>query len=297
MKKLAPVFILIVLSIGIRAQQRPLSTLFMTNPFAINPALAGTHNYFQVVSNNRFQWVGFEDAPITNTLSIFGPTVNYPMGWGGTISYDVAGAVSIGSAHGSYAYYYPINEDLKVSMGLNLGIMQYRIDLSKVSLRQPGDPIYHSTQETRYLPDASVGVYFYTSTYNIGFIATNLLNNKIKIGEEPTGLSRLKSHFYLTGGYKYFINREWSLEPTFILKKVTPAPYQLDVNLRGWYRNLAWFGVSFRTSEALSLLAGYIYENKIQIGYAYDIIFNPLRKYNFGSHELILSYKFNRIKD
>ena len=297
MKKLTPFIILLALGLGLRAQQRPLTTLFMTNPFAINPALAGTHNYFQVISNNRFQWVGFDNAPITNTLSIFGPTVNYPMGWGGTISYDVAGAVSIGSAHGSYAYYYPINEDLKVSMGLNLGIMQYRIDMSKVSVQDPGDPVYMNAQETRYLPDATIGAYLYSSTYNIGFVATNLINNKIKVGEQPTGLSKLKSHFYLTGGYKYFINREWSVEPTFILKKVTPAPYQLDFNVRGWYRNMTWFGVSYRTGEAISILAGYIYENKIQIGYSYDIIINPIGKYNYGSHELILSYKFNRIKD
>ena len=45
----------------------------MTNPFVLNPALAGTNNYFQVISSNRFQWVGFSDAPITNSLSVYGP--------------------------------------------------------------------------------------------------------------------------------------------------------------------------------------------------------------------------------
>ena len=297
MKKIAIISILLVSGFVARAQQKPLTTLFMTNPFAINPAIAGTHNYFQIISTNRFQWVGFQDAPITNTLSIFGPTVKYPMGWGGTISYDVAGAFSIGTAHGSYAYYYAINEDLKVSMGLNLGIMQYRIDLSEVDVQDPGDPVYNGTQYTYYLPDASVGAYLYSSFYHVGFVATQLINNKINLGENPTGLSKLKSHFYLTAGYKYFINREWAVEPTFIIKKVTPAPYQLDFNVRGWYRNMLWFGTSYRTGEAISILAGYVYENKIQIGYSYDIILNPLGKYNYGSHELILSYKFNRIKD
>lgn len=297
MKKIAPILILFVFNLAVRAQQKPLTTLFMTNPYAINPAIAGTHNYFQVVSNNRFQWVGFQDAPITNTLSIFGPTVKYPMGWGGTISYDVAGAFSIGTIHGSYAYYYPINEELKVSMGLNLGIMQYKIDLSEVDVQDPSDPLINSSQNTFYLPDASVGVYLYSSFYHFGFVATQLINNKIKLGENPTGLSKLKSHFYVTAGYKYFLNREWAIEPSLILKKVTPAPYQLDFNVRGWFRNMTWFGLSYRTGEALSVLAGYIYENKIQIGYSYDIILNPLGKYNYGSHELILSYKFNRIKD
>ncbi len=297
MKKLTLFGILLILTIGLRAQQKPLTTLFMTNPFAINPAIAGTYNYFQVISNHRFQWTGLQDAPITNTLSFFGPTVNFPMGWGGTLSYDVAGAVSIGSAHGSYAYYYPINEDLKVSMGLNLGILQYKIDMAKLEVKDEGDPVFLNTKPTYYLPDASVGVYLYSSTYHVGFVATQLINNKIKIGDAATGLSKLKSHFYLTAGYYYSINREWAVEPTLIMKKVTPAPYQLDINVRGWYRNMVWFGLSYRTQEALSVLAGYNYQNKIQIGYAYDIVLSPLGKYNYGSHELILSYKFNRIKD
>src|SRR4030066_1570592 len=92
---------LILLCIGVGyaslAQQNPLSTLFMTNPFALNPALAGTNNYFQVISSNRFQWVGFADAPITNSLSLYGPLEKYPMGWGATINYDVSGPVSMGT--------------------------------------------------------------------------------------------------------------------------------------------------------------------------------------------------------
>ena len=297
MKKLTSFGILLLLTVGLWAQQKPLTTLFMTNPFAINPAIAGTYNYFQVVSNHRFQWTGFEDAPITNTLSFFGPTVNFPMGWGGTISYDVAGAVSLGSLHGSYAYYYPINEDLKVSMGLNLGVLQYKIDFAKLDAPFEGDPVLTNPKPTYFLPDAAIGAYLYSSTYHFGLVATQLINNKIKIGEQASGLSRLKSHFYLIGGYYYAINREWAVEPTIVVKKVTPAPYQVDFNVRGWYRNMVWAGFSYRSQEAVSILAGYVYQNKIQIGYSYDIVLSALGKYNYGSHELILGYKFNRIKD
>jgi type IX secretion system PorP/SprF family membrane protein len=296
MKKFAPLLIILLFSMNIKGQQKPLTSLFMTNPFAINPALAGTHNYFQIISNNRFQWVGFKDAPITNTLSIFGPVVKYPMGWGGTITYDVAGAISIGSIHGSYAYYYAVNEDMKVSMGLNLGIMQYKIDLANITVEDINDPVYYNAKETYYPLDATVGIYCYSSTYHVGLVATNLLNNKFKIGDQPTGLSKLKSHFYLVAGYKYFINREWAVEPSLILKKVTPAPYQLDFNARGWYRNMVWMGLSYRTQEALSILAGYIYNKKIQICYSYDIVLNQMRAYNFGSHEFTLSYRFDDIK-
>jgi type IX secretion system PorP/SprF family membrane protein len=289
--------ILFCLSIGIasRAQQEPLSTLFMTNPFLLNPALAGTNNYFQVISGNRFQWVGFTDAPITNSLSLHGPLVKYPMGWGASLSYDVSGPVSIGTVHGSYAYHYSINEDMKISAGLNLGIMQYKIDFSKIEMEYD-DPTMNA-KESYYLPDATLGFYMYSSTYHVGLVVTHLLNNKIQIGDDPTGESRLKSHFYLTGGYKYYINREWAIEPSLVLKKVWPAPFQLDINARAWYRNMLWAGLSYRTQEALSILIGYTWERKFYIGYSYDLVLNPLNAHNLGSHELMLGYRFNDIKE
>lgn len=297
MKRIA-CLILLCLTVGYvsLAQQNPLSTLFMTNPFALNPALAGTNNYFQVISSNRFQWVGFTDAPITNSLSIYGPLVKQPMGWGGTINYDVAGPVSMGTIHGSYAYHYNINENMKISAGLNLGIMQYKIDYTKIDMPTEGDPTMNA-KENYYLPDANVGFYFWSSTYNVGLVFTHVMNNKIKIGDDPSGESRLKTHFYLTGGYKYYINREWAVEPSMVLKKVWPAPFQLDFNARVWYRSMMWGGLSYRSQEAISILLGYTWERKIYIGYAYDLVLNPLGAHNFGSHEIMLGYRFNDIKD
>ncbi|MBN1157913.1 MAG: type IX secretion system membrane protein PorP/SprF [Bacteroidales bacterium] len=278
-----------------RAQQNPLSTQFMTNPFILNPAVAGTQNYFQVMSNHRFQWVGFTDAPITNSLSVFGPVVKYPMGWGATIAYDVTGPVSMGSVHGSYAYILNLNDNMNLSMGLNLGIMQYKIDFTKIDMEFT-DPLMNS-KENYYLPDANLGFYFYSTSYYAGIVVTHLMNSRIRIGTDPTGSSKLKSHFYLTGGYKYYFNRDWSVEPNLVLKKVWPAPFQLDVNARVWYQNMIWGGISYRTQEAISILLGYIWDRKIYIGYSYDLVLNPLGAHNLGSHELMLGYRFNDIKD
>jgi len=295
MKRSILILFSLCLAVASHAQQNPLSTLFMTNPFVLNPALAGTNNYFQVISQNRFQWIGFTDAPITNSLSVYGPLEKYPMGWGSTLSYDVAGPVSIGTVHGSYAYHYNINEDMKISMGLNIGIMQYKIDYAKIDMEYD-DPTMNA-KENYYLPDANLGAYFYTSTYHVGLVVSHLLNNKIQIGTDPTGDSKLKSHFYLTGGYKYYVNREWAIEPSVVLKKVWPAPFQVDLNVRAWYKNMVWGGLSYRTQEALSIMLGYTYEKKIYIGYSYDLVLNPLGAHNFGSHELMLGYRFNDIKD
>ena len=130
----------------------------------------------------------------------------------------------------------------------------------------------------------------------MGFSADQLINNKIKLYDTKTGLSKLNSHFYLIGGYKYYINREFAVEPTFMVKAVSPAPVQLDLQARVIYQDMVWLGLDFRTMDALAILVGYTYENKIYIGYSYDIGISSFSNYNSGSHELMIGYKFKALK-
>ncbi len=281
----------------------PLYTQFMTNPFLINPALAGTYPYYQIMTNSRLQWAGFTDAPITNVISMFGPTVNQPMGLGGYIMHDATGPTSKTSINFAYAYNYGIAEDLKISMGLAVGLFQYKIDGSKETGTY--DPVYTGETFVQYGPDATLGLYLFSSTYHVGISCTNLLGNKLKIGQDTaiTDLSRLSRHFYLHGGYKYMINRELSIEPTVIFRKVVAIPLQVDFNVRVWYgkrqweRSKIWSGVSFRSRDAVTIMVGFTYQRKIEIGYSYDIGINKLRTYHSGTHEVMIGFKFNDIKE
>lgn len=302
MKKLTAIILTAFVAYTVYGQQKPLSTQFMTNPFSLNPAIAGTHNYFQIVSNNRLQWVGMEESPVTNSLSFFGPLAKQPMGYGTTITYDQYGPTSITSLHGAYAYHYPINEQIKISMGLNFGLLQYKVDNTRIETMEPEDQAL-TDKISAFRPDASVGLYAFTSTWHAGFVASQLIPsnlNKYELQEEQpeaSGVSKLKSHFYLTGGYKYYINRYFAIEPSVVIKKVVPAPFQMDLNVRVHYQNMLWGGISYRTQEAVSILIGYNYEKKIYIGYSYDIVLNPLKNFNSGSHEVMIAYRFNPIKD
>jgi len=282
----------------------PLYTQFMTNPFLINPALAGTYPYYQIITNSRLQWAGFTDAPITNVISMFGPTINQPMGLGGYIMHDATGPTSKTSINFSYAYTYGISEDLKISMGLSVGLFQYKIDGTGKTATE--DHVYIPGQTfTQYGPDATLGFYLYSSTYHAGLASTNLLGNKLKIGEDTaiTNLSRLSRHYYLHGGYKYMINRELSIEPTIIFRKVVAIPLQVDFNVRVWYgkrtweQSKIWGGLSFRSRDAVTIMVGFVYQRKIEIGYSYDIGINKLRTYHYGTHEVMIGFKFNDIKE
>lgn len=297
MKKIIFITLYIILAAWeARAQQNPHYTQYMFNEFVINPAIAGTKDYYQIRSNHRFQWVGLNDPPLTNTLSVYGPHADMPMGFGGHFYNDVTGPTSRSGITGSYAYNIEINRDVRLSGGLSLGMMQFKIDGSQLTAKEAGDVAIQPVVFSTYIPDASIGFYAWAENYYAGFSVTQLFNNSLKIFDEKNGLNKLKSHFYLTGGYTYEINRDYKLEPSILIKGTAPKIFQFDLTSRVIYQDMVWGGLSYRMKDAVSLLLGYIYDDKFYFGYSYDMGITGLRRYNSGSHELMIGYRFNDMK-
>lgn len=279
-------------------QQTPMYTQYMLNDFAYNPAIAGTKEYYQAKSNNRYQWIGITDAPRTYVLSVYGPHRKLDMGFGGMIFNDVTGPTSRLGIYGAYAYNVRIKDNLRFSSGLNIGLLQYKIDGSKITLHDENDPSLGGNMYVDYMPDATIGIYFYSNNkYNVGLSVEQIFGSKIKFDElEELGINRLKRHLMLHGAYAYNINSDIALEPTLMIKFITPAPIQFDINTKIMYKNIVWGGLGFRTKDAATIVVGYNYQDQLIFGYSYDITFTDLKKYSSGTHELMIGARFNKIK-
>lgn len=289
--------ILLIITTALIAQQTPMYTQYMLNDYAYNPAIAGTKEYYQAKSNNRYQWIGITDAPRTYVLSVYGPHRKQDMGFGGLVFNDVTGPTSRLGVYGSYAYNVRIKDDLRFSSGLSIGLLQYKVDGSKITLHDEGDPSMGGNMYVDYLPDATMGIYFYATKYSVGLSVAQLFSSNVKFNElEQLGLNRLKRHMLLHGSYVFNINDDFSVEPMLMLKFVAPAPIQADINARVIYRNMIWAGFGYRTKDAASIIVGYNYQDQLIFGYSYDITFTDLRKYSSGTHELMIGARFNKIK-
>lgn len=285
-------------------QQVPQFTQYMFNDFIINPAVAGTKEYYQARSNNRYQWVGIVDAPRTYMLSLYGPHKKYDMGYGGYAFNDVTGPTSRTGVYGSYSYNFKIRDDIRAAFGLSFGVLQFKVDGSKIILHDiEPDPSLGNAMYVQYLPDATFGGYVYAKNYFGGFGLTQLFGNKINY-EELIALNKnsLKRHVYINGGYFYEINPDFAVEPSLMIKAVAPVPIHFDISARLIYKEIGWFGLSFRsgykgeTTDALSVLLGYNHENQLLFGYSYDLTLSNIRKYSSGTHELMIGFRFNKIK-
>lgn len=277
-------------------QQMPHFSQYMFNEFLLNPAVTGVNDYYQIRTNHRFQWVGMTDPPLTNSIAFYGPHANMNMGYGGSIYTDITGPTSRTGVSGSYAYNIALFEEVRLSMGLSMSVLQYRIDGTQLAPKDPSDQFIQGMVSTTYVPDAAAGVYMYGDGFYAGISAVQLLNNKLTIFQEKTGLNRLKSHLYLTGGYRFELDPDWVLEPSVIVKASAPRQLKFEAGARLEWLEMVWIGAGYRFHEAVTLLAGYNYNDKFYFGYSYDIGITDLRNYNMGSHEIMIGYRFNDIR-
>lgn len=298
MKRAAAIILFVITAATgqVWGQQLPHYTQYMFNDFVINPAVAGVHNHYQIRTNHRFQWVGLVDPPMTNSLAFYGPHARLDMGYGAYIYNDVTGPTSRTGLTGSYAYNIAVTPDIRLSMGISASIMQFRVDGTQLDPKDVSDIAILEAVSTSYLPDAGIGLYLYAENFYVGLSAAQLLNNSIKIFDNRNGLNRLKTHINLIGAYQFRLDTDWILEPSVMVKGTAPKELNMDVTARVEWQKSFWMAVSYRHRESVGILLGYSYDEMLFFGYAYDIGISTLRKYNTGTHEIMIGYRFKDIK-
>lgn len=297
MKKLLGI-ILVFGFVSSNAQQLPQYSQYLLNDYVINPAVAGSKPFFIGKANYRYQWEGITDAPRTYILSVNGPTPNNKVGLGGYIFTDHVGPTRRTGGYFSYTYHLKVTENTKLGLGLSAGLLQFMIDGSKITLKDQGDNIITGGVQSALIPDAGFGFHYYSDKWFLGASAPQLFRNRIKFfesGINPTG--RLSNHFFFMGGYKFDLADDIQIEPTAMVKVVSPVPVQYELNVRGIYAEKIWLGVGYRYMDAITGMIGYTFAENISVGYSYDYTLTNIRNYSTGTHELMISLRFYDAKE
>lgn len=292
-------------------QQETQYSNYQMNNFLLNPAVAGSYIYSNARVGCRLQWLGIEGAPRTYFASVQGPIKekqkrsrsrrnqkNKPHhGIGLTTSSDKVGAFSYFNFSGTYAAHLPVNKVWTLSLGASLGLKQTTINTNNLHFQQNAvDPSIVGGVYSEMNPDANLGGWLYSDVAFIGVSARQILQSDINIALEmqENEYSRLYNHYYITGGIKHQMNADWSIVPSIMIQSVRPAPLQVDLNTTFWYQNKLGFGLSYRHLDAIYATVEYLYDNLLEIGYAYDLTISQLTRYNSGTHEIIIGIRWPR---
>jgi type IX secretion system PorP/SprF family membrane protein len=276
---------------SVQAQQLFRRSQFMTNSFLSNPAIAGTLPETPVTMTFRNQWTGFDGAPETMTLS--GHT-SLPNNLGvGAIVYsdDTGGAINRTGMEIAGSYTIDLNNYDAVSFGLSVMANQWSFD-NDLDVWDVEDPALQYGLEQSLSFDAHFGMMVFGDGYSFGFAIPHLF--QASTGLQPSStVSGAENdhfrHFRFMGQYSYQVNNDFKLEPLGMVRLTERTPAQLDIYLRGWYADMAWVALGFRTNDAAIVGLGGQY-GPVGLSYTYDITSTSASYFSPHSHEVTLTY-------
>ena len=302
MKHIAIVLGLLVgLSITSNAQQIEQYTQYMLNPFVINPGAVGSQDFSSAKFTYRKQWAGgFNgEEPTTAILSFNGkPSQFQNVGLGAILFNDVTGPTRRTGLQLAYAYQLPLGaSSTKLGLGIAGNILQYSLDVNALILNEDNDPAVLGANESKIGGDANIGAFLHDKNYYAGISVAQLFQSKFVFNQDTAGFINLDRHLFAIAGYIYDLSDNLQLEPSVLLKSVSAAPVQFDLNARLIYDKRYWLGFNYRTSDAISILAGLTFSDQWHLGYSYDITTSELNTVSSGSHEVMIGFDFGSNND
>lgn len=289
--------IVLVTSFVVQSQQRPQFTQYMYNTIAFNPSFAGSRQAMVINLLHRSQWVGIDGAPTTQTLS--GHTLIPSLknvGVGLSVVRDELGFESTTDAFANFSYTIDLDEDQKyrLAFGVRAGATKYDIDEDLLNDPDAGRDDFLNTINFSWLPNAGIGLYIRSESFYLGASLPKIFTFE----DNNTGFTSFdRSSVFINGGALIDIRTSnLQLKPSFLIKYTDGAPLSADFSVLFYLNQKLWLGGAYRLGDSFAAIFDFKVTEKFTAGYAYDFITSGLGAFTTGSHEILLSYKFDFLR-
>jgi len=297
------VIIFIVLSYAsfekVLAQTEPMYSQYMYNMLGVNPAYAGSREVLGLNFFQRNQWSGLRGAPKTTSLNLDQSIKEGKIGLGIQMFSDQLGVEEASGINGFLSSRIKVSENGILSAGLSVGFMNYQFNSLDVLNRiRTDDNVFVTVIPSQWNPSVGFGLYYNTDQFYVGVSSPSLLKSRLaKYENFASGIQKTDDfHLFTTMGYVIKINEEVNLKPSTMIKMVSGAPIEFDLNTNVWLKDILGLGISYRTGDAVIGMAEIQTSPNLRFGYAYDMPFSPLKAYTRGSHEIIIRYEWGSNK-
>jgi type IX secretion system PorP/SprF family membrane protein len=287
----------IILAVGAAtsglAQQDLMVSQYMFNGLLLNPAYAGTHDYWSASALHRSQWMKFDGAPTTQVFAVDGPVANNRLGVGLVVSNDRIGITSELDIAANIAYHLPLGSST-LSFGLNAGGSSYSARLSDIVVWDNDDPVYNAADiQGQFVPKFGFGMYWHSERYFAGVSVPLIfaVDDAIIIDNSITS-QHFTQHYYLNAGAVFNTSSNLAIKPSFLVKYLPEAPVEVDLNCNFLIYRRLWLGAGYRTGDAVIGMLEYNVTPQLRLGYAYDHTLSDISTYSNGSHEVMLAFDF-----
>jgi type IX secretion system PorP/SprF family membrane protein len=275
----------------------PVYSQYLHNGLMINPAYAGSREALSAVISYRMQWMGIEDAPQLQTVSLHTPMKNDKVALGLNARFMQYGITKSSSVYAIYAYHIRLGKG-KISFGLKAGVDMSNTDYNGLQGITLPDPVLPASNKLSYIfPNVGAGVYYFSKGIFAGVSVPSFLFYK------STGSGNTQA-YHSFGEYDIVVyagglitfTPGFKFKPSALLdvslhdsRKIN----QLDLNGNFIIADLIWIGGSWRTTEQVAV--GHLQVNigqQMMLGFSYDYPVGRMNSYSKGSGEIVFRYEF-----
>jgi type IX secretion system PorP/SprF family membrane protein len=298
MKRILSIVALITVVYSASAQQLYTSSLYEMQSLLHNPGTAGLFQDNMIGASYRSQWSGISGSP--RTAMVFG---SYNLkkenaGISGYLFTDQTGPTSRTGLSASFAKHLKMKDGSVWSVGIEARALQFGIDRAKLSATLGADPALGNA-ENRFKFDAGLGVAYQKNNLRLGASVSQLVQSKLGFYNGTTTLAeeaRLYRHYYFHGSYSWNVDESTEITPNFLVIYLPNAPTEIQGGVKVEHKELFWWGLSFRAKQSAILSAGVHIQQRLNLGYSFDIYRTPLSLFDAGAnaHELMLRLKLKK---
>ena len=293
MRRLLPLF-LVFFTFQLSAQQLPLYTQYVFNPYMLNPSMVAYSSRPELNLLYRQQWSNIDDGP--KTLQIDGQyRLNNKMALGVFLNQDRTVLLSQTMAMVTYGYRVFLADDHTLGFGLSAGMFQNRLRSEDASPADSGDPALMSSVNNNIAVDGQFGVHYRTRGFVFAYSLVNLFDRKYVSSEsfQKPKFGQLKNQIIFTSYRFDVIPGTLALQPN--------AAYRLSENNLNYFegsliasiKNIVDVGGGYRQDFGPTAMVR-VNVGPLQAGFAYDFPSNTGLISPGGTKEIQVKWRFGK---
>ena len=293
---LASAFLLIILLPlqQVKAQADISTATHWYNRANYNPAAIVKTEYIYFFTNIRQQWIGVDGAPTVFNAQASQYIHKMHSAFGISLVGEKIGATQVYNPMATYAYRLSNDEDWSLGMGLSAGVFSRTVNRSLFQPETPNDPSIPYGKVLYSTPDANLGFEFQNKYLIFSLSSTHILSiNK------PDQIFLNTNHRYGSLIYKSsdpdLLNYHIGLQ---VVNRRDLTVWEGNISLRfkrptllqSGPREMFDVGLTYRSSNQMTVLFAINVKRDLRVGYAYDHSFIPGFS-STGTHELMLEIR------
>lgn len=271
------------------AQEDASNKHYLFNLLNINPAYAGSRGGLSISTGFRKQWAGIPGAPQTSIFSMDAPLKEHHFGLGLQLYTSSIGLEKTNGINMSFATMLQFEEDEFLSLGLQGGLMNYRIDRTSVALPFQNDPSFQYNTNV-VMPTAGAGIYYQRPGFYASLSAPSLLVSTVKVDKilSVNSATLRNMQLILTTGITATLSDDIQCKPSVYMRWMNGKVFDVHVNGSVWVKDMIGVGASYRYDDAIMGLLEIKLNDKLSFGYSYGKSIGDRGIFSQGSHEAII---------